>query len=890
MARPTQDASTGDVTKIAELKLSPLIVPGASSFGLYNDQGLKVEGGFEVENFVLSKHMPLVSQDFADKAVVIENFKLAFEHAVGGADGNDQFVLELKLMLDGHALSSLKVPLAGATTQSTSPAAALATPGDTGLVANPNDGAASSTVPPGSIFWINVQKSIGPVHIERIGFNCVGDDLQVLLNAGLATSSFSVELTGLSATIPIFDLSSIDDIKLGLTGLDVSFSTSALSIEGGLLITEYQGEAEYDGVLIIKTVDFLVAALGSFTSIKSASGKDNSLFGFAFLDHEIGGPPCFFVTGLSAGFGYNRSVKAPSISQVGTFPLLSGLTNPSQVGLSGGGLPKASDLANVLATLDSYIAPDLGEYWFAAGVQFTSFELMHSNVVAILEVGKEFDILVLGKTYASFPPAGVTYAYVELDIEVVLQPDEGLFMAEAIVAPNSYVLDRNCQLTGGFAFYSWFGSNPHAGDFVFTVGGYHPAFKPPSYYPAVQRLGFNWPVSGDVLIKGGAYFALTPSCIMAGGSLEAVYQSGNLRAWFTAYADMLIYWKPFYFTASIGIDIGVSYHVHFLFVSATLSFELGATVDLHGPPTGGEIHVHLWIVSFTVSFGASEGAGDQKLDWNQFQEMVAKPRQQGAAAANTLAATPATPNSALCHITASDGLLNQVQDVDGSVRWLVRADEFTFDAASAVPMTEVSLNGAPLKSTAGALAIRPMKIAAIVSSIGTVTLTSDDDNPMIWNGPQALARSMPQALWGAPVEHPSDLDPNQNLIPDCLSGLTGVSAVRAIQPEHTGQIDVAKAFTYFLLYPDGSKTLPHLPISAQASVVPTDAKVVPNARASVINPAIASTATPRTQIASALNAMIGFPQMEEAMAGFDAVSNFETDPLVGKLGLSSWEE
>src|SRR5688572_1697200 len=144
MAPPPEDNSTGDTggTKIAAVEFSPVVMPGTLFFGLYDDQGLKIEGGFEVENFILSKHMPLVSQDFADKAVVIEDFKLAFEHAVGGAgstDGNDQFVLELKLVLDGHPMSSLKLPLAGATTQSTTPAAALATPGGTGLVANPSN-------------------------------------------------------------------------------------------------------------------------------------------------------------------------------------------------------------------------------------------------------------------------------------------------------------------------------------------------------------------------------------------------------------------------------------------------------------------------------------------------------------------------------------------------------------------------------------------------------------------------------------------------------------------------------------------------------------------------------------------------------------------------------
>src|SRR6185437_8449228 len=329
---------------------------------LDNDQGLKVKGGFKVDDVILSKHMPLVSQDFADKAVILQNFQLDFEHAVSGTSdpaGNDQFVLELTLILGGNTVSQLKLALSGST-KPIPPNPPLNTPGNTALVANPNAGAEPQNVPPDSVFWINIQKSIGPIHIGRIGFNCVGDDLQILLDAGLATSSFSVELSGLSATAPIFGLDSIDDIKMDLKGLDVAFSTSALSIEGGLLHSEVNGRAEYDGVLMIKTADFTVTALGSFTSIESNGHTENSLFGFAFLAHEIGGPPAFFVTGLSAGFGYNRSVKVPTIAEVGTFPLLAGLNDPAQLGLSGSGLPAASQLASVLAKVNSFIQPDLG--------------------------------------------------------------------------------------------------------------------------------------------------------------------------------------------------------------------------------------------------------------------------------------------------------------------------------------------------------------------------------------------------------------------------------------------------------------------------------------------------------------------------------------------------
>lgn len=879
------DTNTTSGTAIATVELSPVILPGTLFFGLYDDQGMELQGGFRIDELVLSRHMPLVSQDFADHALLLKDVALAFSHAISGtADpaGDNRFSLALTLVIGGKTVSELKLSLAGSTIP-TPPNPPQGTPGNTSLVANPNAGAAPQNVAPDAVFWINIQKSIGPVHLGRIGFNCIGDDVQVLLDAGLATASFSVELSGLAATVPIFGLDSIEDIHLSIKGLDVAFSTAALSIEGGLLYSDLNGQAAYTGGLSIKTADFTVMALGAFTTIASGGHTDNSLFGFAFVDYPIGGPPAFFITGLSAGFGYNRSVKAPAVADVGTFPLLAGLSDPKRLGLPGGGVPAASQLETVLATINNYIVPDLGEYWFAAGVQFTSFELIHSNVVAVVEVGKAFEILVLGKSSGAFPPTGVTYGYVELDLEVVFQPDAGLFKAEAVLASSSYVLDPNCHLTGGFAFYCWFGPSDHAGDFVFTVGGYHPAFAPPDYYPVVPRLGFNWNVSDEVTIKGSAYFALTPSCIMAGGALEALYQSGNLRAWFTAYADFLIYWKPFYFTAGIGVDVGVSYHVHFLFVSTTLHFELGATIDLYGPPTGGIVHIHLWVISFSVAFGASAGAGDQKLDWAGFRTMLSQPKQDSVAASARVAGADAQTD--LCQLTVSSGLANQVQDADGSVRWLVRADEFVFDATSAVPMTQLTLDATTLHAQTGTLAIRPMKVGAITSSVATLAVTSADGNPIVWKSPQPYTRALPQALWGAPVDHPAQLDPNGKLIDSCLVGFKSLAAVAAYQPKHTGQIDVAAAFTYVTLMPADGK-LPRLPVSAAAPSIPTHAAVTPDARHGVIDPALAASAATRAQVVAALATLTGFPVLDERLAGFDATANFATDPLVGPLAFA----
>src|SRR5262249_40978334 len=158
---------------------------------------------------------------------------------------------------------------------------------------------------------------------------------------------------------------------------------------------------------------------------------------------------------------------------------------------------------------------------------------------------------------------------------VVIRPAAGTVKVKALLTPNSFVIEKNCKVTGGFAFYLWFGVE-HRGDFVITIGGYHPWYSPPSHYPVVPRLRITSAISSELRLEGGAYFALTPSCVMAGGSLDLSFKSGALKAWFRAYADFLIYWRPFFFHVRIGVSIGASYTLDLGPVHKTFSVELGA--------------------------------------------------------------------------------------------------------------------------------------------------------------------------------------------------------------------------------------------------------------------------------------------------------------------------
>ncbi len=61
-----------------------------------------------------------------------------------------------------------------------------------------------------------------------------------------------------------------------------------------------------------------IAGLAGYTTI----GGNPSLFLYAVLDYPLGGPEFFFVTGLAAGFGFNRNLLVPDVSGIATFPLV----------------------------------------------------------------------------------------------------------------------------------------------------------------------------------------------------------------------------------------------------------------------------------------------------------------------------------------------------------------------------------------------------------------------------------------------------------------------------------------------------------------------------------------------------------------------------------------
>lgn len=601
--------------------------------------------------------------------------------------------------------------------------------------------------------WFTLQKSLGPVHFQRIGLKYQDSKIWVLLDASLNLAGLSLSLDGLAVNSPLNQF----DPKFDLKGIGIDYKGSdTLEIGGAFLRTTRNGIDEYNGAAVIKfnvkAKTLNLSAIGSYAYFQGHP----SLFIYAILDYPIGGPSFFFVTGLAAGFGYNRALKVPTIDQVATFPLVAEAVNPPPA--EGSNSDQAARLTGELTKLRDYIPPETGQIFLAIGIKFTSFKLIDSFLLLTVAFGNRFELNLLGLATLIAPPnvgAGVPpVAEVQLALKASFLPAEGFIGVIAQLTPNSYILSQACHLTGGFAFYGWFAPNVHEGDFVLTLGGYHPLFKVPDHYPKVPRLGLNWQVSSELYIKADAYFALTPSAIMAGGHLQATWNSGPLSAWFNAGADFLMSWKPYHYDISIYIDMGVSYTFQF-FGTQHITVQLGADLHIWGPEFTGIAHIHLWIISFDVSFGSSASQAPTAIDWNEFKTSF----------------LPAA--DAICTIAVKEGLVRKVNQDDKTDLGNINPKDFCLVTNSVIPIKtcNVNLNTQEINTQfgIGSMAVTASELISeltiTINKNGTTLNSTEFDEDFACT---PLFKKVPIALWGESLT-PS-LNGNQ-FIENTLSGL-----------------------------------------------------------------------------------------------------------------------
>ena len=555
---------------------------------------------------------------------------------------------------------------------------------------------------------------------------------------------------------------------------------------------------------------------GKFNVLRS----DKTFFVYVTLNAASGtgvtvGPITF--TAIVFGYGYNRRAKIPTIEKVAEFPLVKmvmgqgGYQEEDETFELHNQLAKPlEDPVSVLEKMKSHLVPELGQQFACAGVRFTIAGTVDCFALAVVQWGGgqlEISLLGLARFRQPRDTTAKAICYVELQILMTIKPTEGTFKLQALLTNNSWVINKDCRLTGGFALFAWF-DGEHKGDLVVTLGGYHPRFRRPEHYPIVPRLGLNWPVNDNLSIKGGVYLAYTPSCGMLGAKLEATFHSGRISAWFTAYLDVIINWSPIFFEA----DLGISLRVEASFFLTSISVTISATIEMWGPPVGGIAHIDLTVVKFDIDFGTPRPAKPPLVkSWQEFCHNFLNLSGGDRPAVNepVLAFPVMQPN-----LNAGRNNLNTLpnaQRKDATPKpedgvWKVRADELELAAAATVPATtmnvgKVKTNSPPegiqdRKSTGRSmmvtkavtldstglrseksknkLGVHPMgqgfdsvlNVTVVRDEAGSVAAIDISDWAM-----KEERGSLPAAIWEPGEPNMRPVEPTAKLVEGCITGL-----------------------------------------------------------------------------------------------------------------------
>ena len=228
-----------------------------------------------------------------------------------------------------------------------------------------------------------------------------------------------------------------------------------------------------------------------------------------------------------------------------------------------------------------------GDNWIAAGIQFQSFGFIEGKLVVAVEFGREFVFHLLGLAAFSIKPL----AYIEIGIEI--EVDSEGFLLKAGISPNSYLIHPDIfSLQGDIGLYV-FSGGAHAGDFLLSIGGYHPLYSKPEHYPELNRVAVKAQL-GIVRFSIECFFAATPQALMAGAKASLSAEFAGIGCGMDIYFDVLIVWDPFFIRGRLGVALWFEFFGR---------HEISVELDIWTPDFGGVATVDLALVSFEVDFG-----------------------------------------------------------------------------------------------------------------------------------------------------------------------------------------------------------------------------------------------------------------------------------------------
>ncbi|MBH5333383.1 hypothetical protein IHE55_00615 [Streptomyces pactum] len=402
-----------------------------------------------------------------------------------------------------------------------------------------------------------VHLELGPLEIQGLTLSAApaGDRLPVV-----AAASFRARLGPLTAVVEQIglraDLAFRPQHDGNLGPLDITFAFQpprgvGLSLDvgpvkgGGFLLFD-PDHGEYAGALELEFAGFLELKAIGLISTRMPDGTG----GFSLLiviTTEFAGP------GLQLGYGFtllavggiiglNRRMDLRALAEGVRTGAVESVMFPEDV---------VANAPRILSDLRRFFPPEEGRFLVGpmARIGWGTPTLVSVALGVVIEVPPG-NIAVLGVLKCVLPGADLPLLALQVNFVGALEPERSRlwFFAELF---DSRILMMT--LDGGMGLLVAWGDEP---DFVLTVGGFHPSFRPPPLpFPVPKRLSVDILNMPGRLIRVSGYFAVTSNTVQFGAAAE-------LRLGFAGFGveghlafDALFRFSPFAFLVSVSAGV-----------------------------------------------------------------------------------------------------------------------------------------------------------------------------------------------------------------------------------------------------------------------------------------------------------------------------------------------
>jgi hypothetical protein len=453
-----------------------------------------------------------------------------------------------------------------------------------------------------------VHQRLGPVELQTIYIalrirsdGTLALETSAALGASLGPLSASVDRVGAELDVRFAERADARfgpfDLALGFKPPNgVGLAVNAGVVSGGGFLSIDVEAGEYAGALELEFASFLaLKAIGLITTRMPDGSTGFSLLVVITAEFP-GGLQLgygFKLIGVGGILGLNRGMRLDAIMEGVRTGAIESVMFPHDV---------VANAPRILSDLKAFFPAEQGRFLIGpmAKLGWGTPTLVSVSLGVIIEIPG--NIAILGVLKVALPTEDEAVLLLQVNFAGAIEFDKRRVYFFAALY-HSRVL--TITIEGEMGLLVAFGDQP---DFVLSVGGFHPAFKPPPLpFPSPNRISLNLLNTSVARIGVQGYFAVTSNTAQFGAKAELFFGFSEISVEGHIGFDALFQFSPFMFV--VAISAGVSVKVFGLGL-----FSVSLDVTLTGPTPWeikGTASISLWFFSIPVDIDVTWGEDRQ---------------------------------------------------------------------------------------------------------------------------------------------------------------------------------------------------------------------------------------------------------------------------------------